>query len=214
VTELSILKVKLQYEEGKRNVLADALSRMESKERKDGDVLLLSQNIEKFLKNKIVTIDGVQFYKQGGRLKRIIQEDKENFRLIELAHNIGHEGVYKTYHRIKPNYYWKGMNKDIYLYIKCCPKCQMYKPQNQNINTESIPTKPGLPFTRVGLDLVGPLPITKRVNKYIIVLVDYLTMWVEAEPLKYSDSNNVIRFLKNVFARHGIPELLVTDNGP
>ena len=214
VTELSILKVKLQYEEGKKNVIADALSRMESKKEENEGILLLSQNIENFLKTKIVTINGEEFYKQKGRLRKIIQEDEEKFRLIELAHSIGHEGEYKTYHRLKPNYYWKGMNKDIHLYLKCCPKCQMYKIQKQNQNTESIPTKPGLPFTKVGLNLIGPLPKTKRGNRYIIVLVDYFTKWVEAEPLKITDSNNVIRFLKNVFARHGIPEILVIDNGP
>ena len=37
---------------------------------------------------------------------------------------------------------------------------------------------------------------------------------MEAEPLKEIGSNDVIRFLKKVFARHGVPELLITDNGP
>lgn len=58
------------------------------------------------------------------------------------------------------------------------------------------------------------LPITKNKNKYIIVLVDYLTKWVEAEPLQTTESDQVMQFLKKVFARHGIPEVLVTDNGP
>lgn len=62
--------------------------------------------------------------------------------------------------------------------------------------------------------MVGPLPTTKSNNKYIIVLVDYLTIWVEAEPLKNAESDEVIKFLKMVFSRHGIPEILVTDNSP
>lgn len=130
------------------------------------------------------------------------------------AHQIGHEGIYKKYHRLKRDYYWKYMKKDLENFIKCCTRCQMFRPQNLNQFTEDIPTPPGYPFSRVGLDLIGPLPVTQNQNKYIIVLVDYLTKWVEAEPLQKAESENVVRFLKMVFSRHGIPEILVTDNGP
>jgi len=148
-------------------------------------------------------------------LREIINDKRRRWELIDQAHSIGHEGSFKTYNRLKDNYYWIGMNRDIKLYIKCCPICQKYKPQKLNKNIENLPTKPGFPFSKVGLDLVGPiLPETPRGNKYIIVLVDYLTKWVEAEPLKKSESVDVIKFLKNVFARHGIPEILITDNGP
>ena len=81
----------------------------------------------------------------------------------------------------------------------------MQRRQKQNENVENLPTKPGYPFSRVGFDHVGPLPRTKAGNKYIIVLVDYLTKWVEAEPLKEIGSKEVIKFLKKVFARHGVP---------
>ena len=74
------------------------------------------------------------------------------------------------------------MHYDIHLYIKFYPKWQIYKPQKQNSNTENIPTKPGLPFTQVGLNLIWPLPRTKRGNGYVIALVDYFIKWIEAEP--------------------------------
>lgn len=44
--------------------------------------------------------------------------------------------------------------------------------------------------------------------------MDYLTKWVEAEPTENIESDDVILFLSKVFARHGIPEILITDNGP
>ena len=37
---------------------------------------------------------------------------------------------------------------------------------------------------------------------------------MEAEPLITIESNDVIKFLTRVFSRHGIPEVLITDNGP
>ena len=147
VTTLSALQVKVQFEEGRKNVIADALSRMdtmkkiEELEKKGNEMVLVSQNIEDFIKSRIVEIEGKKYYKQNGRLRKIVDNEEEKLKLIEAAHAIGHEGIYKTYHRLKPNYYWKGMNREIQTYIRCCPKCQMYKRQKQNENVENLPTK-------------------------------------------------------------------------
>ena len=63
------------------------------------------------------------------------------------------------------------------------------------------------------MDIIGPLPITERNNQYIIVIVDYFTKWVEAEPLATVNSKDVTYFLSRVFARHGTPQVITTDNG-
>ena len=44
-------------------------------------------------------------------------------------------------------------------------------------------------------------------------MVDYFTKWVEAEPTENITSQDVIKFLINVFARHGVPQIITTDNG-
>jgi len=106
------------------------------------------------------------------------------------------------------------MHRDIRLFIKSCYKCQTCKQQPLNVLPENLATSPGLPFTRVSLDIIGPLYVTSKGNKYIIVLVDYMTKWVEAAPLPKIESADVIEFLTSVFCRHGIPEVLITDNGP
>jgi len=43
--------------------------------------------------------------------------------------------------------------------------------------------------------------------------VDYFTKWVEAEPTENITAKDVIKFLINVFARHGVPQVITTDNG-
>ena len=68
-------------------------------------------------------------------------------------------------------------------------------------------------FTRVGLDIIGPLPKTKNENNYIITLVDYFTKWVEAKAIPNMESEEVIKFLNKVFARHRPPEIIIIDNG-
>ena len=60
------------------------------------------------------------------------------------------------------------------------------------------------------MDIVGPLPGSRSGNRYILVLVDYATRYPEAIPLK---SIVVAEELASVFARMGIPEELLTDQG-
>ena len=76
-----------------------------------------------------------------------------------------------------------------------------------------IGTTAEAPFVRVRLDSVGPLPLTQKGNQYLVVLVDNFTSWVEPEHLKKIESNDIIEFLREVFCRHELPEILITDNG-
>ena len=221
-----MLNVIVKYEPGKKNVVADALSRLPLNKEENQKILItnsintnnneinLSKSIKEFLKRKIVTIDDVKYYKENNKLKKVIDDKEEKIELLLSAHNVGHEGFHKTYNRLKKNYYWENMSKDVEIIVKTCHQCQLNRPQPANIGTENHATTPESPFRRVGLDIIGPLPETKSKNKYIIVLVDYFTKWVEAEPLITIESNDVIKFLTRVFSRHGIPEVLITDNGP
>ena len=213
----SMLKIKVLYEPGKKNVIADALSRMESKDEIVAPLILEDGNnpVNNF-KNSFVTIDNVEYYddKDSKTLRKVIKDNEEKINLVLQAHGIGHEGIFKTYNRLKRDYYWRNMILDVKYLVRTCKRCQLFRPQTGNYQTENLSTKPGLPFTKVGLDIVGPLPKTQKGYQYIFVLVDYLTKWVEAEPSINIESDDVIHFLTRVFSRHGTPEILVTDNGP
>ncbi len=54
------------------------------------------------------------------------------------------------------------------MWVKSCRKCQLCRPKPLPNNTEDNITPIERPFVRVGLDIVGPLPITKQGNSYII----------------------------------------------
>ncbi|GJW06278.1 putative nucleotidyltransferase, ribonuclease H [Tanacetum coccineum] len=63
------------------------------------------------------------------------------------------------------------------------------------------------------LILWGPFP-TSYGNVYILVAVDYVSKWVEAEATKTNDHSVVLKFVKkNIFARHGIPKAIISDGG-
>nr|GEY75520.1 reverse transcriptase domain-containing protein [Tanacetum cinerariifolium] len=63
-----------------------------------------------------------------------------------------------------------------------------------------------------GIDFIGPFPSSSG-NKYILVVVDYLSKWVEAKALPTNDSRVVCKFLKNLFARFGPPRAIISDRG-
>lgn len=70
-----------------------------------------------------------------------------------------------------------------------------------------------VPFYMVGVDLIGPLKLTRQGNKYILTIIDYYTKYAEAIALPNQEAETVVRALEQVFARHGMPSVLLTDQG-
>ncbi|KAK1434389.1 hypothetical protein QVD17_00129 [Tagetes erecta] len=59
---------------------------------------------------------------------------------------------------------------------------------------------------------MGPFP-TSYGNKYILVAVDYVSKWAEAQALPTNDARVVVKFLKKLFSRFGAPKALISDRG-
>ena len=104
------------------------------------------------------------------------------------------------------------MRKDIEIYIKSCDQCQRKgKPQGEN---ELNPIKIKEPFYQIGIDFVGPLPITERGNKYIIVAMDYFTKWPEAKAVSEATAKEVSKFIyEDIICRHGCLKKILSDRG-
>ncbi|GKA89347.1 reverse transcriptase domain-containing protein [Tanacetum coccineum] len=63
-----------------------------------------------------------------------------------------------------------------------------------------------------GLDFIGPFP-EARGNKYILVVVDYVSKWIEAQALPTNDARVMVKFLRSLFARFGVPKSFISDRG-
>lgn len=66
------------------------------------------------------------------------------------------------------------------------------------------------PFKKVAIDIVGPLPRTKRGQKYIL---DFCSRYPEAIPLKRTDASTVSKALCEIFTRMGLPGEILSDQG-
>ncbi|GKF00486.1 reverse transcriptase domain-containing protein, partial [Tanacetum coccineum] len=61
-----------------------------------------------------------------------------------------------------------------------------------------------------GIDFIGPF-LSSRGNKYILVVIDYLSKWVKEKVLPTNDARVVCKFLKSIFARFGTPRAIISD---
>ncbi|GKC90309.1 reverse transcriptase domain-containing protein [Tanacetum coccineum] len=102
--------------------------------------------------------------------------------------------------------------KDAKDYVVRCDACQ----RSGNISSRSEMPQNNIQVCDVfdvwGLDFMGPFPNLKG-KKYILVAVDYVSKWVRAQALPTNDARVVIKFLKRLFARFGVPKALISDRG-
>ena len=152
---------------------------------------------------------------------------KENYKIfatqnmqLQILHDFhdnkftGHYGFKKTYKHIKMHYYWPDMKAQIYEYCKTCHICQTYKFKNQNILAELQCIQVQHPFERLGMDCIGPLPLTAKGKKYILIFTDYFTKYTIAHALRSIVASEIAQiFVECVVCRFGAPIILHSDLG-
>ena len=136
--------------------------------------------------------------------------------VLELAHEIplaGHLGKEKTRRRVLRRFFWPNVFGDVDEFCRTCSVCQ--KASHKGVGKAPLMPLPVIsePFSRVAMDIVGPLLTSRAGNRYVLVVCDYATRYPEAIPLKSCDAEHVAEKLVELFARVGIPREILTDQG-
>ena len=118
-----------------------------------------------------------------------------------------HLGIQGCLRRGREVVYWPGMNKDIEDFISSCSVCKSYQTDQQKepMISHEIPSRP---WEKVSCDLFD------FEDKHYLVCVDYYSDYFEVDKIFGKKGKEVISRLKSQFARHGIPDQLISDNGP
>ena len=168
-------------------------------------------------KGDITLKDGILYRVADNDRFQLIVPQRYRQQVLELGHDIafsGHMGMGATANRITTHYYWKGIDQDIRRYVRSCYVCQKKSSRSYTVPVTlgEMPVV-GVPFERIAADILGPLELTKKRNRFILTLVDTCTMWAEAIPLPRIDAKTVAEAFIGVFTRLGIPKQILTDNG-
>lgn len=126
--------------------------------------------------------------------------------LLEKIHT-GHMGIERSKQRARDDLFWPGMGNAITATVENCSIYQERRSSNtkEPLISHNIPERP---WQIVASDL-----FTWKGEEYMVV-VDYYSRYFELDRLHSTTSGSVIRKIKAVFARHGVPEKLISDNGP
>ena len=118
----------------------------------------------------------------------------------------GHQGITKCRQRARQSVWWPKISTQLDELVKNCTKC--CKEQLQRAEPMSQSELPELPWQKVGTDLF-------EWDKHMFVLiVDYYSRFIEIARLSGESAQEVISKTKSIFARHGLPETVISDNGP
>ena len=119
-----------------------------------------------------------------------------------------HSGVSKMKSLARAYIWWPDMDSQIEQLVKSCPVCQESRP-----SPPAAPLHPwewpSQPWSRIHIDYFGPFR-----NHMFMVIVDAHSKWIDECVMSSITSAKTIEQLRIIFATHGFPRKVVTDNGP
>lgn len=158
----------------------------------------------------------VRISNKDGVRQRIVPESLKE-RVLCLSHYpkcAGHPGRDKMFQSLRRDFFWPSMSRDVSELVRLCPSCARKNLKGQKKTTMLKLFPPSKPLEFVALDLLGPLPMTTKGNRFILVIGDRYSKVTQAVPLAEITADNVAHaFVKHWILPYGVPLLVLSDNG-
>jgi hypothetical protein len=150
-------------------------------------------------------------------IRRCVRED-EIPEILRSCHDGpcgGHfSDKHTTYKVLHLGYYWPSIFKDAGKYVRSCDSCQRIGKPMPAVEMPLHAQVMIEPFEKWSLDFVVPISPMSHKKNYILVCIDYVTMWVEAKSLFRGTEKSIVEFIyEDLFTRFGVPHEIVTDQG-
>ncbi|UYV77931.1 K02A2.6-like [Cordylochernes scorpioides] len=135
---------------------------------------------------------------------RLVIPASMKLEILDKLH-AGHFGITKTRLRARETVWWPGISEEIAETVRKCSVCiQEAVSKHEPLIPTNFPTRP---WQKIGMDLF------KFEKKWYLVVIDYYFRFPQMVQLDRLTASVVVRSCKSIFARHGIPETVVSDNG-
>ena len=126
----------------------------------------------------------------------------------------GHCGVEELIRRVKAaDQAWPTLAQDAATFVKHCVVCQKVRSGHLSLPAGQSAIKPTAPFSELSIDTLGPLPADSSGFKYILVIQDSFSKYIELIPTKDATAQTAALGLIQVFARYGAPRSIRSDQG-
>lgn len=218
---------KIEYIEGMKNTVADALSRIEeiecpsvinfddlaSDQAQSEELRILKTQSN--LKFADITLPGINrpiTCEVSTANPRPFLPTRYRFAAFKAQHDLCHPGIRNTRKIVTSKFFWPSMNQDISTWTKACLSCQRAK-VHRHVVTPLGKFPPSQRFEHIHIDIVGPLRLSND-YRYCITIIDRCTSWPEAVPVREITAEVVARALyENWIVRYGCPLRISTDQG-
>ena len=166
--------------------------------------------------------DGILYYKWTNLVNQaprqlIVVPFQLRRTILALAHDVktaGHPGQLRTRLKILLHFFWPGITSDVRQFVESCKTCNTQKKGNRTRRAQMKLHHAGSPMERVHVDILGPFVESCQGNRYVLVMVDQFTKWIELAPLADQTAQIVAETLVHQFVcRLGCAQEIFTDQG-
>ena len=129
-------------------------------------------------------------------------------RIIDICHE-AHLGIVKSKQLLRTKVWLPGIDKKMERKVAGCMPCQATTNGHHRDPLQMTPM-PDYPWQKIAVDFAGPFPT----GEYLLVATDEASRYLEVEVIKSTSAKEVKPALEKLFAAHGVPEKIKSDNGP
>ena len=137
--------------------------------------------------------------------------------LLKQCHDTktsGHFYFWKTLNKVKRYFCWGGLSKNVQVYCQACHICATRKTAGRHRKARMGHYDVGFPMEEISIDLMGPYPESENGNKYVLVVVDSFSKWMEAYAVPNIEAKTIAEKLVLEFiSRFGVPYQIKSDRG-